>query len=68
MPVQLVEQLDETDVAGNTTQFMQATFTVGQQSSPLIVRVPFDNNWVANLTAAIEAEAQGVRTILDLNP
>jgi hypothetical protein len=47
---------------------MQATFTVGQQSSPLIVRVPFDNNWVANLTAAIEAEAQGVRTILDLNP
>lgn len=68
MPVQLVEQLDETDLAGNTTQYMQATFTVGEQSSPLVVRVPFTNEWVAELTSAIESEAQGVRAILSLNP
>jgi len=64
MPVQLVEQIDETDVAGNVTQYMSATFTVGQQSSPLTVRVLKTDTWADALIAAIEAEANGVRSVL----
>ena len=68
MPVQLVEQIDDTDLAGNLHQFMQATFTVGDQSGPLIARVPLTPDWVSVLEAEIANRAAGVRQILGLNP
>jgi hypothetical protein len=66
MPVQLVEQIDEVDAAGNTQQFMRATFTVGDQGAPLTVQVPMTTSWPGDLIAAIESLAGGVTQVLGL--
>jgi hypothetical protein len=67
MPVQLVEELDDTDLAGNVTMRMQATFTVGTQTTPLQVSVAKTPSWAQDLITAIEAEAAGVNAVLGTN-
>jgi hypothetical protein len=66
MPVTLVEQLDDTDAAGNQTFRMQATFTVGTASSPMQVSVPMTGDWASALIAAIEDMGGKVNAVLSL--